>query len=259
MIDVTALPPWPLALLVLGVAFFYASAGFGGATGYLAVMSLFIIPHTVVASTALALTTLVAGVAFMIYREAKHFQPRLLLPFLATSIPAAFVGGSLKVSAGFYFVLLYACLTGIGLYMLLGRPASRQDVDAVAPHYPPPVWAALLSGALIGLLSGLIGLGGAVFIAPLILLTGWGTPKQTATTAAGFVLANGLSGLAGRAIGGNLELGLFGLALLPVGFIGGLAGSRLGVQYFKGDTLRRLLGIFLLIAAGRYWIGLLLG
>ena len=180
-----------------------------------------------------------------------------MFPFLATSIPAAFVGGTLRISAGFYFVLLYACLSLIGLYMLLGRGDQHNDNEDL--YNPPPLWAALLIGTLIGLLSGIVGMGGGIFLAPLILLAGWGTPRQTATAAAGFVLANGLSGLAGRAIGGNLMLGLFGLALLPVGLIGGLVGSRLGVQYFRGDTLRRLLGIFLLIAAGRYWIGLLLG
>jgi uncharacterized membrane protein YfcA len=257
MIDIAALPPWPLALLVLGVAFFYASAGFGGATGYLAVMSLFIIPHTVVASTSLVLTSIVAGVAFITYWRARHFQPRLLLPFLAASVPAAFIGGALKVSAGFYFGLLYLCLTGIGLYMLLSKADSRSS--DVAPHYPPPLWAALLSGALVGLLSGIIGFGGGVIVAPLILLSGWGTSKQTAAATAGFILANGLSGLVGRAVGGNLELGIFGLALVPVGLIGGLAGSYLGVRYFSGLTLRRLLGVFLLIAAGRYWIGILTG
>jgi uncharacterized protein len=253
MIDVTVLPPWYLILLVLGVAFFYASAGFGGATGYLAVLSLFIIPHTVVASTALALTTLVAGVAFVTYWRAGHFQPRLLLPFLVTSVPAAFIGGSIKVSEGFYFLLLYTCLTAIGLYMLLGRKTGKDG----APNYPPPWWAALLSGVVVGLLSGIIGLGGGVIIAPIILLSGWGTPKQTAASTAGFILANGFSGLVGRALGDNLMFGLFGLALLPVGFIGGVAGSRLGVRYFNGATLRRLLGGFLLIAAGRYWVGLL--
>ena len=257
MIDVTALPPWPLALLVLGVAFFYASAGFGGATGYLAVMSLFIIPHTVVASTTLALTALVAGLSFATYRRAHHYKPRLLLPFLATSIPMSFIGGVIQVGAGFYFLLLYICLTGIGLYILFG-PTGQPDADQ-ATHYPPPLWAALLSGALIGLLSGIVGMGGGLFIAALILLAGWGTPRQTAASAAGFILANGLSGLAGRAIGGNLAFGLFGLALLPVGLIGGLTGSHFGVRYFKSAMLRRLLGLFLLVAAGRYWIGLLIG
>lgn len=257
MIDVTVLPPWHLALLVLGVAFFYASAGLGGATGYLAVMSLFVIPHTVVASTALALTTLVAGLAFTAYRRAHHYQPRLLLPFLVTSIPASFIGGMLPVGQEFYYILLYVCLTVIGLYILFG-PTSQSGKDQ-APHYPPPLWAALLSGALIGLSSGIVGMGGGLFIAALILLAGWGTPRQTAASSAGFILVNGLSGLAGRAIGGNLAFGLFGWALLPVGLIGGLAGSYIGVHYFKSAMLRRLLGLFLLVAATRYWIGLLIG
>jgi uncharacterized membrane protein YfcA len=113
----------------------------------------------------------------------------------------------------------------------------------------------LFSGAGIGLLSGIIGIGGGIFLSPLIVLAGWGTPKQAAASAAGFIFVNSLSGLLGRMVGGNLDIGWVGIALIPIGLLGALAGSRLGARHLSGAALRRLLGIILAIAVLRFWLG----
>jgi hypothetical protein len=251
MIDFNSLPSLLLAALVTGIAFLYASIGFGGATGYLAVMSLYGIDPNVMASSALVLNVIVASISFSSYARAGHFRKDLALPFLLTSIPAAFIGGYFKVHEDLYFLLLYVVLTYVTLDMLFARNKTEENTRLRAI----PTWQALVSGALIGLLSGVVGIGGGIFLSPLIILAGWGTPKQAAATSAGFIVLNSLSGLTGRLTGGNLVFGWFGAALIPLGALGALAGSYLGARYLPGVWLRRILGVVLLIAVGSYWLG----
>ncbi len=247
------LPSPLLAVLVAAVAFFYASIGFGGATGYLAVMSQFGIEPAVMASTALVLNIFVAGIAFLNYARAGHLSKRLFLPFLVTSIPAAFLGGYFKLTDEAYTLLLYAVLTCVMLRMIFAR---KEDAVGTGDLRPFPPWLALTCGAGIGLLSGMVGIGGGVFLSPLIILAHWGTPKQAAATAAGFILLNSVSGLVGRALGGNFVLGAFGASLLPLGILGALAGSYLGARRFSGLWTRRILGIVLLVAIVNFVVGI---
>jgi len=243
------LPSWELVVLVFGVAFLYSSVGFGGASGYLAAMSLFVLPVDLMASTALVLNIVVAGVAFFAYWQAGHFAPQLLLPLLLTSVPAAFLGGYIEVQEAVYRTLLYLALGYVGVRMIAFNDL-RPRMDGAARRIWP--WM-LASGVAIGLISGLLGLGGGIFLSPLIILAGWGTPKQAAATSAGFIVANSISGVLGRVVGGNFVFGLFGMALLPVGLIGGMAGSRLGARHLSGTTLRRVLGVLLLLVVLRYF------
>ncbi len=253
MIDAGQVPPWQLLVIIPSIAFLYASVGFGGASGYLAAMSLFAIAPNVMSTTALTLNILVSSVAFISYFRAGHFFPGLLWPFLLTSIPFSFIGGYLEIEVDVFLFLLYASLTYVCLRMLFGRSGgvdgeTRKSVS---------ILSALVAGAGIGLLSGLIGIGGGIFLSPLIVIAGWGTPKQAASSAAGFIFINSISGLLGRYFGGNFELGILGAFLIPLGITGAIAGSRLGAHYFSNDRLKRVLGIVLLIAVGRYWIELI--
>ena len=250
------LPSPLLAVLVTAVAFLYASVGFGGASGYLAVMSQFGIDPAIMASTALILNIVVASIAFINYTRAGALRLDLLLPFLLTSVPAAFLGGYFKLQADVYLLLLYAVLTYVMLRMLFARPEPQTGTEDLHPF---PLWLALTCGAGIGLLSGMVGIGGGIFLSPLIILARWGTPKQAAATAAGFIVLNSISGLLGRALGGNFVLGAFGVALLPLGIIGALAGSYLGARKFSGLWTRRILGVVLLIAIANFWVGYLGG
>lgn len=243
-----------LYALVLAVAVIYSSAGFGGASGYLLAMSLFNIPTNVMSSTALMLNILVSSISFISYFQAGHFRPKLLLPFLITSIPATFLGGTLRLTDQTYFTLLYAVLTYLALRMTFFPVLS--DKSAWTPR-PVPLWAALASGALIGLLSGMIGIGGGIFLSPLIILAGWGTSKQAAASAGAFIALNSTSGLLGRLVNGTFSLGEFGLPLLAIGLFGALIGSHLGAVRFSGVNVRRALGVILIIAAGTYWVSLL--
>lgn len=247
-----SLPSPLLAALVAVVAFLYASVGFGGGSGYLAVMSQFGIDPIVMASSSLILNIVVASIAFFNFTRAGYLEKKLLIPFLVTSIPAAFVGGYFKLTDEAYYILLYAVLTFVMLRMLLTRPEPQDGIDKLRPF---PLWLALSCGAGIGLLSGLVGIGGGVFLSPLIIIARWGNPKQASATAAGFIVLNSVSGLIGRVLGGNFVMGAFAAALLPVGMIGALAGSYLGARHFSGLWTRRLLGIVLLIAIVNFLIG----
>lgn len=239
-----------LFLLVFIIAVLYSSAGFGGASGYLLAMSFFDVPANVMSSTALVLNIFVSTISFLSYFRAGHFRPKLLVPFLITSIPAAFLGGTIKLTEQTYFTLLYAVLTYLALRMTL-FPVLSDKADWT-PR-PVPLWAALVSGALIGLLSGMIGIGGGIFLSPLIILLGWGTSKQAAASAGAFIAINSISGLVGRFTNGTFSLGEFGIPLLVVGLVGALIGGQLGAVKFSGANVRRALGVILVIAVGSYW------
>jgi len=254
LIDLNALPPWQLLLIVPLIAFLYASVGFGGASGYLAAMSLFIIPTSVMSSTALTLNLFVSSIAFIAYYRARHFTPSLLWPFLLTSLPAAFLGGYTQVPTNLYLILLYLSLSYICFRMLFYRRPQTGLEDRKRSF---PIWVGMLAGAVIGLLSGIIGIGGGIFLAPLIVLAGWGTPKQAAASAAAFIIVNSASGFIGRFAGGNLDLGILGLTLIPLGLLGAISGSHFGARYLSSAGMRRVLGVILLLAVSRYWLSFL--
>ena len=239
-----------LYLLVFMIAVLYSSAGFGGASGYLVAMNFFGIPANVMASTALVLNIFVSSISFTNYTRAGHFRPRLLLPFLITSVPAAFIGATIKISEQTYTTLLYVVLTYLAFRMIL-LPTLTEKLN-----WKPrliPLWAALLSGAVIGLLSGIIGIGGGIFLSPLIILMQWGDSKQAAASAGGFIAINSISGLLGRFSNDTLAFGEFGFPLLILGLFGALIGSQLGAVKFSGAGVRRALGVILTIAVGTYW------
>jgi uncharacterized protein len=243
-----------LFVLVFVVAVLYSSAGFGGASGYLLSMSFFNIPANVMSSTALVLNVFVSTISFTSYFRAGYFRPKLLIPFLLTSIPAAFLGGTIKLSEQTYAILLYTILTYLALRMTFFPVLS--DKHDWTPH-SVPLWAALISGTVIGLLSGMIGIGGGIFLSPLIILMGWGDSKQAAASAGGFIAINSISGLIGRITIDTFSLGEFGIPLLVVGLFGALIGSQLGAVKSSSMGVRRALGIILIIAVGTYWFNFL--
>jgi uncharacterized membrane protein YfcA len=246
--------PGILSLLVFVIAILYSSAGFGGASGYLVAMNFFGISATVMSSTALVLNIFVSSISFANFTRAGHFRPRLLLPFLISSVPAAFIGGTIKLSEQTYTTLLYVVLTYLAIRMVLFPTLTE------ALHWTPrpiPLWAALFSGAIIGLLSGMLGIGGGIFLSPLIILMQWGDSKQAAASAGGFIAINSISGLVGRFATGTLVFGKFGIPLLIVGLLGALIGSQLGAMKFSGAGVRRVLGTILTIAVGVYWFNFL--
>lgn len=244
------MPPYLLTLAVAAIAMLYSSVGFGGATGYLAAMTLFGLSPYTMASTALVLNILVASISFTNYYRAGHLDIQLLWPFLVTSVPAAFLGGYLRLSDQIYYTMLYAILTFVAIRLLF---FSNHKQLEEARLQIPPFWAALLVGLGIGLLSGMVGIGGGIFLSPVIILVNWGTPKQSSAVAAAFIVLNSVSGLVGRVAGGNFIFGQFGLLLIPFGLLGALGGSWLGAQRLSSLSLRRALGVVMSLAVSNYW------
>lgn len=243
-----------ISSLVFVIAMLYSSAGFGGASGYLIAMNFFDIPTAVMSSTALVLNIFVSSVSFTNYTRAGHLRPRLLFPFLITSIPAAFLGGTIEISDRTYTTLLYVVLTYLALRMILFPTLSE------SMQWKPrsvPVWLALFSGAVIGLLSGMLGIGGGIFLSPLIIMMQWGNSKEASASAGGFIAINSVSGLIGRLVNGTFAFGDFGFSLVIFGLVGALIGSQLGALKFSGAGVRRALGIILTIAVGTYWLNFL--
>ncbi len=240
-----------IALLVFVVAFLYASVGHGGASGYLAVLSFFGFSRPEMVSTALILNILVAGLSFYAYFRSRHFSWALTWPFMLASIPAAFVGGLMKIPPHAYSLLLALTLlfAAIRLSWSPGKPTEDTlGQDALSQGRKVPFTASLPAGAGIGLLSGMVGVGGGIFLSPLMLLMRWADVRKTSATAALFIVVNAISGLLGRFVSHNLVVGNL-LPLLAAAAVGGWLGAYLGATRFSSLTLRRLLAFVLLLAA----------
>ncbi|MBI5215446.1 MAG: sulfite exporter TauE/SafE family protein [Ignavibacteriae bacterium] len=225
------------------VAALYSSVGHGGASGYLAILSMFAVAHKEMSTTALMLNIVVASIAFVFYLRAGHFSWKLTLPFFLSSIPLAFLGGMLDVSAKSYTILLALALLFASYRLIIHVEAKEKTSQTI-----PSLSVALLAGAIIGLVSGIVGVGGGIFLSPLILLMGWATAKQTSATAALFIVVNSVAGLLGRQVEGNFVVGNF-LPFLLAAILGGVIGSQLGATKFSSLWLRRILGVVLIIAA----------
>jgi uncharacterized membrane protein YfcA len=232
--------------LVFLVATFYASVGHGGASGYLAVLSFYALSPEVIATTALLLNVMVAGLACYQYTRAGYFNWSRTWPFLVASVPAAFMGGyALKLNPGWYGMILAMVLVWAAIRLLFSM-REIETPDPLKPFHPWRVGVPLAGG--IGLLSGAIGVGGGIFLSPILLAARWTTVKQTAATAACFIVVNSLAGLLGRYVSHTLVMDNL-WPLFVAAFAGSVIGASLGAYYFNNKILRGLLGVVLLLAA----------
>lgn len=232
-----------LALALFVVALLYSSVGHAGASGYLAVMSLFGIAPDVMKPTALALNILVATIGSVQFARAGHFRWRLFWPFALPAVPLAFVGGAITLPATAFRLLVGAVLVFSAIRFVL-------DPRDPAETEPPGLPVALGSGGALGLLAGLTGTGGGIFLTPLLLLMRWANAKHAAAVSALFILVNSSAGLLGNLSRG----GAFpkpALALLGAVALGGAMGSYFGSQRLPGPAIKRLLALVLLIGGGK--------
>ena len=238
--------PFVLAGLFFGAAVLYSSVGHAGASAYLAAMGLLGVSPDVARPTALALNIVVASfVTFRFWRRG-HVSWRTLAPFLVGSIPLAFIGGSLPISGALYKQLVGVVLIVAAVQLARSaRRAARQDTGHAEPRVP--VLPAVAIGAAIGLLSGLTGTGGGIFLSPTLLIAGWAETRAAAGMSAAFILANSISGLTGnvaRLAALPPELPLW----LAVVVVGAVIGSELGSRQGRTMQLRGLLSVVLVIA-----------
>ena len=231
-----------IAILFAVAAALYSSVGHGGASAYLAVMALFSLSPDVMKPTALALNILVAVVATVRFTRAGLFTWSLFWPFAATSIPAAFVGGAMTIPTRWYHVLVVIVLLYAAVWMF--RSALKPLGTATRP---PPLWIALIAGLALGFLSGLTGVGGGIFLSPLLLYMGWAETRATSGVAAPFILVNSIAGLLGHfssvaQLPANIPV--WGAAVIIGGWIGATYGSRRAAP----PMLRQLLSLVLVVA-----------
>jgi uncharacterized membrane protein YfcA len=232
-----------LPSLIFAAALLYSSVGHAGASGYLAAMALCGVAPPVMKPAALTLNVLVATIATVRYYRAGCFSLALFWPFSAASIPFAFLGGAVTLPSH-----IYKPAMGLVLLFVAGRliPTPKRAAEP-EPVRKVPLPSALASGSGIGLLSGLTGTGGGVFLSPLLLFMGWAETRESAGVSAAFILVNSLAGLAGLFAGySTLPKAVPLWAMAAVG--GGFIGSGLGSRRLGSDTLRRLLAAVLVIA-----------
>lgn len=234
-----------IAGCILVAALLYSSVGHGGASGYLAAMALFGLAPAVMRPTALVLNLLVAAIGTIQFARAGHFSWRLFWPFAAGSIPTAFVGGAITLPPGVYKQLLGGVLLVAAFRLFLSpKTAAGEDIRRI------PIALAVLIGCTIGLLSGLTGVGGGIFLSPLLLVFRWATPKTTAAISAAFIWVNSAAGLLGR-LATVHSIPSVALIWAVAAAAGGLAGAHYGSRRLAGLTLRRLLAVVLVVAGGK--------
>jgi uncharacterized protein len=237
-----------LPLLIAGIfaiALLYSSVGHAGASGYIALMSLLGLAPAAIRPTALTLNILVASIATWHFVRAGHFDWRLFWPFVVLALPAAFIGGAIVLPAQLFNMLLGVVLLCSAVHFARSAAAGADELTA-----PPPLWAALFAGAAIGLLAGLTGTGGAIFLTPLLLLKGWARAKQAAAVSAPFVLVNSASGMLGTLSAAAPWPSYIPWLLLAAG-AGGALGSRLGSRRFAAPMIKRFLAAVLVIAGAK--------
>jgi uncharacterized membrane protein YfcA len=238
-------------LLVAGffiIALIYSSVGFGGGSSYLALLALtaFSIAFPVIRSTALFCNiVVVTGGAIIFYKEGK-LPFKDVWPYLITSVPAAYVGGFWPIKEHTFFVLLGITLV-IVPFLLWFQPEAKDFTKPLKIQERNSVKAVVGFG--IGLLSGLVGIGGGIFLSPLIHFFRWSEARKISALASVFILVNSISGLAGQFYRGVPEMKLsFLLPLLATVFVGGQIGSRLGARKFNPLHIKRITALLILIA-----------
>lgn len=236
-----------LAAGMLLAAFIYASVGHGGASAYLAAMALAGVAPAEMRPIALVLNVVVSAIATFKFYRAGHFRWRLFWPFAAVSIPAAYAGGAITLPGHAYkaivgVVLIYAA------WQLWRSARAGEEMGEV--HEPPPALAMLIGGGL-GLLSGLTGVGGGIFLSPLLLILGWARTKQTSAVAAPFILVNSIAGLAGAFMVKSTSLPSHIWVLVAAVLVGGWLGAEYGSRRFTNPFIRRMLAVVLAVAGAK--------
>ncbi len=229
-------------ILLFIVALLYASVGHGGASGYLALMAIYGFAPEVMKPTALILNLFVSLTSFLLFYKGGHFKWKLFLPFALASIPLSFLGGTIALDAHIYKKVLGVLLLFPVMRFFIFPNTDDKDLKE------SNLVISILVGAVIGFLSGLIGIGGGILLSPILLLLNWTNQKQTAAISALFIFVNSVAGLAGQISHGiKIEPEMF--SFVTIAFGGGLIGAWFGSLKFNQKILKYTLAIVLLMAS----------
>ena len=231
-----------LAALILVIALLYSTVGHAGASGYIAAMALFGMAPIVMKPTALTLNIIVALIGTVRFYRAGFFSWRTFWPFAITSVPAAYIGGGLTLPVAIYKSIVGVVLLYSAVRLFWGAASADKGKITLVP-----IWMALIVGGAIGLLSGLTGVGGGIFLSPVLLLMHWARTKETSGVSAAFILVNSIAGLLGQypAIT-HLPNDLIYWA--PAALVGGWIGTELGTKLLPISGIRKWLSVVLVLA-----------
>lgn len=238
-----------LAAAFLATALIYAIAGFGGGSTYTALLVLAGTDYRAVPILSLACNIIVVSAGTWRFARAGHFDWRRAWPLFVTSVPAAWIGGRLMVERDLFIALLAGSLLVAGLVMLW-EPKWKREIA----RSPSPRWVEPVAGGSLGLLAGIVGIGGGIFLAPLLYLMRWDAPRRIAATCAVFILVNSIAGLTGQASKGMGAAGVVlgdHAILFPAVLVGGLVGAGLGARKVDPKWVRMVTALLILYVAVR--------
>lgn len=246
---------WELLLIFLIIAFVYSSVGFGGGSSYLAVLAIYSLPYQEIRLTALICNVIVVVGGVIIYLRNKQVDWRKILPLTLISVPMAYLGAIIKLSQETFFLILGFTL--ILAALLLWIQTDKKDKDYRTENYKPSLVQNSLLGGGIGFLPGLVGIGGGIFLSPLLNLIKWDTAKKIAATSSVFILVNSISGIAGQFSKLSVEMNFSRIGILCLSvFIGGQIGSRMSIKW-NPLIVKRMTAVLVFIAGInvliKYW------
>lgn len=237
------LSPYLLALFFFFVALLYSSVGLAGGSSYAALLTIFGVNAMAIPTVTLAMNLLVSTIGSFNYVRNRHARAGLILPFFVSSIPMSYLGGSLQVSKTVFYWLLLLSLVIVALRIYIWNNITFTH----SLGRPGRLLVSLAAGAILGLVSGIVGIGGGIYLVPLILIFGLGTEKEAAACGVLFIWVNSLAGLASRFQYNYIDIRYYLPAIIAV-IAGGVIGSSLGATRFSPRTMQRLLGVIVLVA-----------
>lgn len=245
--------PYLLACLFFGVTVVYASVGLGGGTSYTALLAIFGASHVAIPTVSLLLNVIVTSLGSFTFLQQGYGRQRLIIPFLVTSIPASYLGGSLNIPPKlFYWILLITLITVAARIYFWNQ--MRFDLALSSKQQTT---LALLLGLILGLIAGIVGIGGGIYLVPLIIMLGLGTEREAAACGALFTLLNSVFGFMSRIQHFELDWAATLPAIVAV-TIGGAVGAYLGTRKLSAQTMQKVLGVIIIVAivllTGRYFL-----
>lgn len=235
--------PYILAILFFIVAFAYSSVGLGGGSSYTALMAIFGINTLAIPMVSLSLNLIVTSIASFNFLTNQHGKLKLILPFLVSSIPMAYLGGALKLpQVVFYWILLISLIFVVARLFFWSKVTLTLDIDQKGK-----ILLSLFTGSILGLVAGIVGIGGGIFLVPLIIILGLGSEKEAAACGAIFVWLNSLAGFVSRLQHNSIDMSDY-IPLIIAVVAGGLLGSFLGSYKFSPALMQKILGAIIVIA-----------
>jgi hypothetical protein len=235
--------PYILSLLFFVVAFAYTSIGLAGGTSYTALLAIFGINTLAIPMISLTLNVFASSIGSFNFIRNKHARLNLILPFFISSIPMSYLGGALKVQKEIFYWLLLISLIIVALRIYVWENTTIK----LNMGQTGKIILSLLSGSVLGLVSGIVGIGGGIYLIPLIIIFGLGTEKEAAACGAIFIWANSLSGLISRLQYNMVDLSAYILPIIAV-IAGSILGSFMGATKFSPKTMQKVLGIIIIFA-----------